>query len=119
MKKILLFAAILLSLKASAQNKNISFIAKSFDPVIIGKDTFAVDKEIKLQMGTGINGTFSYIKLLSLFNEPLDQAGSDAAYKKQKIRFFKTSDGTTYLFTKYFVVNIEPAIASKEIVLLK
>lgn len=37
--------------------------------------------------------------------------------KKQEIKFFKEQDGTTYAFTKFFVVNIEAALMVKEVII--
>jgi hypothetical protein len=38
---------------------------------------------------------------------------------KQPILFFKEKDGVIYAFTKYFVTNVEAALLSNEIEILK
>lgn len=114
MKKIL-FVLCFLSGKALSQSNNIALAKKISDPVILSSgDTLKVDQVITIKMGSSPNGDFKYVRLLNSFNEPIKPADSRSAMKKQNIRFFKVQDGTTYVFTKFFVINIEAAIESKE-----
>ena len=53
--------------------------------------------------------------MLNSFNEPISRADSRSAMKRQKIKFFKEQDGTIYMFTKFYVINIEAALISKEL----
>jgi hypothetical protein len=103
---------------ALAQGKNISFAKKSIEPIVTSQnDTLKVEQEIKIGIGSNVDGSFKYVSFLNSFNEPIKLADSRAAMKKQQVLFFKEQDGTIYLFTKYFVVNIEAALVSKEIII--
>lgn len=114
--KHLLLILLLSPAMSFAQSKSISFAKKIETPyVTMNKDTLNVDREVQLLVGSSSDGTFKYVQMLSMFNEPIEPANSKAAMKKQKIKFFKEQDGVTYLFTKYFVINIEAALLAKEI----
>jgi len=116
MKKLILLFALILNLNVFSQGKNISLVSKTMTPYItFSKDTLVVGKTILISEGSNQDGSFKYIQLLNNFNEPVGKAESRFAMKKQEIKFFKEQDGTTYLFTKFFVINIEAAIKSKEI----
>ena len=86
------------------------------EPVVTATgDTLRVGDMIGLPGGTGTNGQFLYVQLLNGFNEPVKPADSRVTGQRQPILFFKQQDGVTYLFTKFFVVNVEPALAKGEI----
>ena len=80
--------------------------------------TLDVGDMIMVNEGQNIDGTYRYVQLLNNFNEPIKLADSRAAYSKQRIKFFKEQNGVTYLFTKYFCVNIIGALKSDEIILI-
>ena len=102
-----------------SQGKNISLAPKVTSPVITSTgDTISVADEIMVLEGSNPDGSFKYIQLLNSFNEPIQPAGSNMAFKKQAVKFFKEQDGTVYLFTKYFVINIEAALSKDEVRLL-
>ena len=102
------------------QSKNISLVKKSIFPIITSNnDTIKVGDEIMLLEGSNGDGSFKYIQALNSFNEPIQPASSAMAFKKQEIKFFKEQDGTTYIFTKYFVINVEGALRKEEIKLTK
>jgi hypothetical protein len=118
MKTKLLSLCMLCSSIIFGQSKNISLVKKSKEPIITANnDTLKVDQEIRIGLGSNEDGSYKYIQLLNRFNEPIEKADSRMAMKKQKISFFKIQDGTTYLFTKYVVLNIEAALLSKEVLL--
>jgi hypothetical protein len=102
------------------QGKSISLKKKSKDPYITIKgDTLRVDTQILIKEGSNDDGRFKYVQVLNSFNEPLYQADSRAAFKKQPIKFFKSEDGTYYLFTNFFCINIEAALSKNEIEIIK
>jgi hypothetical protein len=70
-----------------------------------------------LQLGSNQDGSFKYVQLLNNFNEPIKPADSKSAMKKQKVLFFKEQDGVMYLFTKFYAINLEAAVLSKEVVI--
>lgn len=101
---------------AFAQGKSVVFSPKLETPYICGSgDTITVGQMITLQVGSGIDGDFLYVQLLNSFNEPIKSADSRAAFKRQPVKFFKEQDGTMYLFTKFFAINIEAALLKSEI----
>jgi len=123
MKKtaLFIFGLVVFTITASfGQGKSISREKKVLVPYVTSNsDTIRIDDEIMLLEGTGTNGQFLYVQLLNGFNEPIKPADSRVASQKQKIIFFKEQEGVTYLFTKFFVVNVESALNKKEIKLLK
>lgn len=99
-----------------AQGRSISKEPKIYKPYITAQaDTVHVGNTVLLKEGVGQNGVFLYVQMLNGFNEPISTADSRAAGQSQKVLFFKEQNGVTYLFTKYFSVNIEPALAKGEI----
>lgn len=105
-----------LSTLAFGQGKSISFSPRIDTPYVCSSgDTISVGQTITLLVGSGTDGNFSYVQLLNSFNEPIKQADSRAALKKQPVKFFKEQDGTMYLFTKFFAINIEAALLKSEI----
>lgn len=101
-----------------SQGKNISFSKKSEAPyVTLNKDTLKTNQQVIIATGSNQDGSFKYVHMINNFGEPVKPADSRAAMKKQEIKFFKEQDGTTYLFTKYFVVNVEAALAVKELII--
>lgn len=82
-------------------------------------DTLKVNDKILIKEGTTPEGSFKYVQSLNNFNEPIKPASSRMAFKTQTILFFKEQDGTMYAFTKYFAVNIEPALNSKELEIIR
>lgn len=104
------------SVAALGQGKSISRAPKVVTPYVSQKgDTLKVGQTIALTEGTGTNGQFLYVQLLNGFNEPIKPADSRAASQRQAILFFKEQDGVTYLFTKYFVANVEAAFNKGEL----
>lgn len=116
MKKHLFTAVFLLfSVAAFAQGKSISRQKKIMEPYVKQQgDTLRVGDVVQLTEGTGTNGQFLYVQLVNAFNEPVKPADSRIASQKQPILFFKEQDGVTYLFTKFFVANIESAFNKGE-----
>ncbi|GAB3637841.1 hypothetical protein GCM10027422_34310 [Hymenobacter arcticus] len=117
MKRYLLTAALTIcSIAAFGQGKSISREKKILLPYVSQKgDTLNVGDAVMLTEGTGTNGQFMYVQLLNGFNEPIKPADSRLASQRQNILFFKEQDGVTYLFTKFFVANIEAAFNKGEI----
>jgi hypothetical protein len=117
MKKHLLTAALTsCSIAAFGQGKSISREKKNILPYVSQKgDTFNLGDAVMLTEGTGTNGQFLYVQLLNGFNEPSKPADSRLASQRQSILFFKEQDGVTYLFTKFFVANIEGAFNKAEV----
>lgn len=114
MKKLLLLL-VLVSSFAFSQGKSISFSKKIKEPYITIKgDTLKVGDNILIKEGSNEDGKFKYVQLLNGFNEPLYQADSRAAFQKQEIKFFKEQNGTYYIFTKFFCINIEAALNKNE-----
>ena len=103
----------------SAQGASISLNKKIKEPIEIMQGmVLEVDQEIRILEGTNFDGGFRFVQLLNNFNEPIQPADSRAAYKKQKIKFFKEADGVVYLFTKYFAINVVPALKNEEMEIL-
>ena len=120
MKKLFSLFLIGFTVFAFAQGKSISLLKKITEPITISDSIkLSVDDEIKLTLGTNIDGSFKFVQMLNNFNEPIKPADSRASMMKQKIKFFKEQDGVYYVFTKYFVINIEAALMSKEVELVK
>ncbi len=119
MKKIFSIFLIGFSVIAFAQGRSISLLKKITEPITISDSIkLSVDDEIKFTLGTNIDGSFKFVQMLNNFNEPIKPADSRATMMKQKIKFFKEQEGVYYAFTKYFVINIEAALLSKEIELI-
>ena len=103
-----------------AQGRSISLLKKITEPITISDSIkLSIDDEIKFSLGTNIDGSFKFVQMLNNFNEPIKPADSRASMMKQKIKFFKEQEGVYYVFTKYFVINIEAALMSKEVELVK
>lgn len=120
MKKILLMGAIGLSVFAFGQGMNISLAKKSKEPVVLSTgDTLKVKQTVFYKLGNNADGSFRFVQMLNNFNEPIKPADSRVSMIKQPILFFKEKDGVIYAFTKYFVSNVEAALLSKEIEILK
>lgn len=118
MKKIILL--LLFSTITYSQGASISLVAKSKEPVVLTtSDTLKVGMELRLNEGSIPDGTFKYVQLLNNMNEPIQLANSRAAFTQEKIKFFKEQNGITYVFTKFFCINIEYALKNKEVQLLK
>ena len=116
MKYIYTLALLFICSDSFSQNKSISLAKKITDPYVTQtNDTVRIDDQVVLQLGSNQDGSFKYVQLLNGFNEPIKPADSRQAMKKQKVSFFKEQDGTTYLFTKFYVINIEAALMTKEI----
>lgn len=119
MKRILLLL-VLLPFFGFGQGASISWNKRIEEPYITStKDTIKVGDEIQLKEGLNSDGTFRYVQLLNNFNEPRWLANSRSAFQIEKVKFFKQQNGMFYLFTRYFCVNIEPALDKKEVVLIK
>lgn len=119
MKRLFSIILIGFSFFAFAQGKSISLSKKITEPITISDSIkISVDNEIKINLGTNIDGSFKFIQLLNGFNEPIKAADSRASMMKQKIKFFKEQEGVYYAFTKYFVINIEAALLSNEVQLI-
>ena len=102
------------------QGMNISMTKKSKEPVILSTgDTLKVKQTVFYKLGNNPDGSFRFVQMLNNFNEPIKPADSRVSMIKQPILFFKEKDGVIYAFTKYFVSNVEAALMSKEIEILK
>ena len=117
MKITLLFMCfILVSNICFSQGRSVSWKVKIKTPIILSsKDTIKIGDIIELKEGSTEKGNFKFVQLLNNFNEPIQPATSRNAFSKQKILFFKEQDSVYYAFTKFFCINIEPAIKSSEI----
>jgi hypothetical protein len=103
-----------------SQGKSISVVKKSKEPVILASgDTLKVNQTIYFKLGTNPDGSFRFVQDLNNFGEPLRQSTSRTSMMKQPILFFKSKDGVVYAFTKYFVANVEAALLSNEVEILK
>ena len=110
---------LMIAANLSAQGASISLNKKIKEPIEIMQGmVLEVDQEIRILEGTNFDGGFRFVQLLNNFNEPIQPADSRAAYKKQKIKFFKEADGVVYLFTKYFAINVVPALKNEEMEIL-
>jgi hypothetical protein len=120
MRTALILVILLFTGNCFAQGKSISKAKKIMTPYITSEsDTLSVGQEVMLLDGTGTDGRFLYVQLLNGFNEPIQPADSRASSQKQKILFFKEQEGVTYLFTKFFVINIESAIRKGEFKIIR
>ena len=120
MKKLFSLLLIGFTVFAFAQGRSISLLKKITEPITISDSIkLSIDDEIKFSLGTNIDGSFKFVQMLNNFNEPIKPADSRASMMKQKIKFFKEQEGVYYVFTKYFVINIEAALMSKEVELIK
>lgn len=107
---------LLISAAAFGQGRSISRAKKITTPYALAQgDTLHVGDTVQLTEGTGVNGQFLYVQLVNGFNEPIKPAESRIAGQRQPILFFKEQDGVTYLFTKFFVANVEAAFHKGEI----
>ena len=105
-----------ISLNVFGQGKSISLVKKSKEPIeLINGVTLKVDDEIKIKTGSNADGSFKFIQDLNNFNEPIQNSTSRIAFMKQPIKFFKNENGVNYVFTKFFVINIEAALQEKEV----
>ena len=119
MKKLFSIFLIGFTVFTFAQGSSISLLKKITEPITISDSIkLSIDDEIKFSLGTNIDGSFKFVQMLNNFNEPIKPADSRASMMKQKIKFFKEQEGVYYVFTKYFVINIEAALMSKEVELL-
>ena len=120
MKKLFSLLLIGFTVFAFAQGRSISLLKKITEPITISDSIkLSIDDEIKFSLGTNIDGSFKFVQMLNNFNEPIKPADSRASMMKQKIKFFKEQEGVYYVFTKYFVINIEAALMSKEVEFVK
>lgn len=119
MKKLFFFATILLANFYYSQGASISWKKRIETPIVINSDTLKVKDEIKIKLGTNLDGSFKFVQFLNGMNEPIKSADSRASMMKQEIKFFKSADGVYYAFTKFFAINIEAALLSKEIEIIK
>ena len=104
------------SLTAFGQGRSVSWQKKTTAPYIReAGDTLRVGGMVQLTEGTGTNGQFLYVQMVNAFNEPIKPAESRMAGLRQPILFFKQQDGVTFLFTKFFVANVEAAFTKGEI----
>lgn len=106
---------------AFSQGRSISLEKKITEPYITyDGDTLCVNKtSLQLLDCSGDNNQYKYVQLLNNFNEPISTATSKHAMKKQPIKFFKIQDDVVYAFTEYFCINVEAALYSKEIRIIK
>ena len=119
MKKLFSLFLIGFTVFSFAQGRSISLLKKITEPITISDSIkLSIDDEIKFSLGTNIDGSFKFVQMLNNFNEPIKPADSRASMMKQKIKFFKEQEGVYYVFTKYFVINIEAALMSKEVELI-
>lgn len=101
------------------QGQKISWKKKSTEPIILSNnDTLRVKQKIKFLLGSNTDGSYKFVQMLNNFNEPIKPADSRIAMMKQPIIFFKSQDDVHYAFTKYFAINIEAALLTKEIEIL-
>ena len=115
MKKIALLL-LLIPIIGFSQGRSISFKKKIYTPYVASLgDTLKVDMDVLIKEGSNFDGTFKYVQVLNNFNEPLYPADTRSAFKKEPIKFFKEQDGSYYLFTKFYCINIEAALIKNEI----
>jgi len=120
MKKLFLLVVLSCGALSFAQGRSISLAKKSKEPVVISTgDTLRVNQTIQFKLGANQDGSFRFVQDLNNFNEPVQQSGSRTSVVKQPILFFKEKDGVVYAFTKFFVTNVEAALLSKEIEIVK
>lgn len=120
MRKLFLFPLFLTFSLVFSQGKSISLKKKSTAPVELSSGvTLKVGDVLQIGLGLNPDGTYRFVQLLNNFNEPVQPADSRAAMVKQPVKFFKEADGVTYAFTKFFVINIEAALKSEEVKIVK
>lgn len=117
---IIIAAAVLTCVSGFAQGRSISLKNKITTPYITSEgDTLRVGTELQILDATGDNNCYKYVQSLNSFNEPIQPATTKVAFKKQPIVFFKEEDGVRYAFTKFFSINIEAALYTKEVRIIK
>lgn len=121
MRKLLLLVAFAtISCATFAQGRSISRQPKLSTPYVTDEgETLKVGTTLQLLEPTGAGNSFKYVQLLNKFNEPISPATSKVSMKKQPILFFKTEDDVMYAFTEFFCINIEAALYSKEVRIIK
>ncbi|AQX08034.1 hypothetical protein [Elizabethkingia ursingii] len=120
MRKVLFFFTLNVSILSFAQGRNISLSKKIKEPRVLSTgDTLKINQVVFYKLGNNPDGSFRFVQDLNGMNEPIRPSGSRASMMKQPILFFKEKDGVVYAFTKYFVTNIEAAIQTKEIEIIK
>lgn len=113
---IIIISTIFITLSCLGQGRSISFNKKIKSPIVLtSKDTIKIGDIIELQEGTLESGNFKFVQLLNKMNEPIKLANSRFSFTKQPIKFFKEQDGTFYVFTKFYCINIENAVRSGEV----
>lgn len=118
--KNIFYALVLFTGVSFAQGRSISLKSKITTPyTTIDKKIVNVSDKIVVKEGSNPDGTFKYVQVLNGLNEPIYQADSKSAYKKQLVLFFKEQDETIYLFTKFYCINIEAALNNGEIEIVK
>ncbi|WP_027064564.1 hypothetical protein [Maribacter sp. Hel_I_7] len=112
---LLFFMGLMINL-SSAQGASVSWKKKIKEPIeTLDGHVIDIGDEIQINEGVNQDGSFRYVQFVNNFNEPIQNADSRAAFKKQKVKFFKEQDGVHYLFTKYFCININAAFKNGEI----
>lgn len=120
MKKLLLLFGILIGTLNFAQGGSISFVKKTKEPVVLNSNQeIKVGDLVNIGLGSKEDGGFKFVQFLNNFNEPLRNADSISSMTKQPIKFFKNQDGVLYVFTKFYVINIEAALKTKEVEFIK
>lgn len=120
MKKLLFVFALFTLFLMNAQGRSISWGKKSKAPVeLISGDSLKVGQPLLIAIGSNQDRSYKFVQFLNGMNEPIKPADSRATMKKQKNKFFKTQDDVLYVFTKYFVINIEAALRTKEVEVVK
>ena len=77
MKKLFSLFLIGFTVFAFAQGRSISLLKKITEPITISDSIkLSVDDEIKLTLGTNIDGSFKFVQMLNNFNEPIKPADS-------------------------------------------
>lgn len=103
----------------SAQGARITWKKKIKEPIEVNELlTLDVGDKIRVLEGVNQDGGFRFVQLLNNFNEPIELANSRVAYMSDKIKFFKEDNGIYYAFTKYFCINLVPALNNQEIEIL-
>ncbi len=116
MKKVLFLFVVLCSVLCFAQGKKISLIKKSKDPITLSSGKILnVGDDLTIGLGMNSDGSYRFVQMINNLGEPVKPADSRAAMMKEKIKFFKEDSGVKYVFTKYFVINIEAAFKSHEV----
>ncbi len=117
---ILLIASTLIMSTAFAQGRSISRAKKIKDPYKTPSgEVLNVGSMIKLLSPENRAQEYSYVTALNNFNEPIAPVSARMKGKTQPVKFFKEDDGVMYLFTNFFVVNIDAALEAEEIKIVK